>query len=350
MKIGVVGGAGYVGGELLRILLNHPKAEIQTVTSRQHAGKYVFKAHPNLRGLTQLKFSPLNEEILSKECDIVFLAVPHGSSMKLTPKLLNQGLKVIDLSADYRLKNPEDYQAWYNWKHENPELLKEAVYGLPELYRELIKNAKLIACPGCMASASILGLAPLIKNEVVEFNRIVIDVKIGSSGAGNQPTLASHHPERFGGVRPYKPVSHRHIAEIEQELSILSGKKVNVAFTPHAVNMVRGILATIHCFLTKSLLIPDIWRIYREFYKNEPFIRFVKDREGLYNLPNPKTLNGVNICDLGFELDERIGRIIVFSAIDNLVKGAAGQAVQCFNIMIGIDEKTGLEALSIHPV
>jgi len=270
--------------------------------------------------------------------------------MKLTPKLLNQGLKVIDLSADYRLKNPEDYQAWYGWKHENPELLKEAVYGLPELYRERIKNAKLIACPGCMASASILGLAPLIKNEAVEFNRIVIDVKIGSSGAGNQPSLASHHPERFGGVRPYKPVNHRHIAEIEQELSILSGKKVNVAFTPHAVNMVRGILATIHCFLTKSLLMPDIWRIYREFYKNEPFIRFVKDREGLYNLPNPKILNGINICDLGFELDERIGRIIVFSAIDNLVKGAAGQAVQCFNIMIGVDEKTGFEALSIHPV
>ena len=349
MKIGIVGGAGYVGGELLRILLNHPEAEIQLVTSRQHAGKYVFKVHPNLRGFTQLKFSPLSEERLTKECELVFLAVPHGSSMRLTPKLLTQGLKIIDLSADYRLKNPEDYQVWYGWKHENPELLKEAVYGLPELHREAIKHAKLVACPGCMALASILGLAPLIKEEAVELNRIVIDVKIGSSGAGNQPTLASHHPERFGGVRAYKPVNHRHIAEIEQELSFLTGKKVSVAFTPHAVNMVRGILSTIHCFLTKPLSTPDIWRIYREFYKNEPFIRFVKDREGLYNLPNPKTLTGVNICDLGFELDERIKRIVVLSAIDNLVKGAAGQAVQCFNIMLGINEKTSLEYLGVHP-
>lgn len=350
MKVGVVGAAGYVGGELLRLLLRHPEAEVSLAASRSQAGKYVFKVHPNLRGYTKLKFSPLDPERLIEGCDAAFLAVPHGASMKLTPRLLEGGLKVVDLSADYRLKDPGDYPKWYGWRHESPSLLGEAAYGLPELHREAIRRARLVACPGCMATAAILGLAPLVEEGAVELDRIVVDVKVGSSGAGNRPTPASHHPERFGGVRPYKVVGHRHAAEVEQELSRLAGRSVKVAFTPHAVNMVRGILATGHGFLTKPLSTREAWRIYRGFYAGEPFVRFVKDREGLYRLPNPKTLSGSNLCDIGFEVDDRVGRIVVFSAMDNLVKGAAGQAVQCFNLMFGLDERLGLDGPTFHPV
>jgi len=248
LKIGIVGGSGYVGGELLRLLLLHPEVEVTMVTSRQSVGEYVFNVHPNLRGLTQLKFVPLDVVELQKNCDLVFTATPHGGSVTLVPKLLEAGLKVIDMSADFRLKNPDDYDKWYGWKHAHPELLKEAAYGLPELHRQEIKGTRLVACPGCMAAATVLALAPFVKAGLVEKNRIVVDVKIGSSGAGSKPSIASHHPERFSGVRPYKVIGHRHIAEIEQELSGLSGEPMTISFTPHAVNMVRGILATVHVF------------------------------------------------------------------------------------------------------
>jgi len=248
LKIGIIGGTGYVGGELLRLLLLHPQAEVTMVTSRQSVGEYVFNVHPNLRGLTQLKFVPQDTAELQKNCDLVFTATPHGGSVNLVPKLLDAGLKVIDMSADFRLKNPDDYDKWYGWKHANPQLLKEAAYGLPELHRQEIKGASLVACPGCMATAAILPLAPVIKADLVEKNSIVVDVKIGCSGAGSKPTIASHHPERFGGVRPYKVAGHRHLAEIEQELNNLTSEPVTVSFTPHAVNMVRGILSTIHVF------------------------------------------------------------------------------------------------------
>ena len=350
MRVGVIGGSGYVGGELVRLLLAHPEVELTTVTSRANAGEFLFTVHPNLRGATQLKFSPPDISNVTENCDLVFAAMPHGKSVNLVPQLLETGVKVIDMSADYRLNNPDDYDKWYGWKHTHPELLNEAVYGLPELHREEIKNAKLIGCPGCMSTATILGLAPLVKAGVIEKNRIVADVKICSSGAGQKPTVASHHPERAGGVRPYKVVGHRHIAEVEQELNLLTDEQVTVSFTPHAVNMIRGILSTIHAFLKKPLTTKDVWKLYRSQYQNEHFIRFVKFKKGPYQLPNPKVTMGTNFVDIGFELDPRAKRIIAFSAIDNLMRGASGQGVQCMNVMLGVDEKTGLECQGYHPM
>jgi len=350
LKIGIIGGTGYVGSELLRLLLLHPKVEVTMVTSRQTAGEYIFNTHPNLRGITQLKFVPLDTTELSKNCDLVFTATPHGGSVNLIPKLLEAGLKVIDMSADFRLKNPNDYDKWYGWTHTHPELLKEAAYGLPELHRQEIKNAQLIACPGCMATATILALAPFVKAGLIETNRIVADIKIGSSGGGSKPTVTSHHPERFSGVRPYKVAGHRHIAEVEQELNALTSEKVTVAFTPHAVNMVRGILATVHVFPKNPLALKDVWKTLRGQYEGEPFIRFVKYQKGAYQLPDPKVTVGTNFCDLGFELDPRANRLVLFSAIDNMVKGASGQGVQCLNILMGLDETTGLKSTGFHPM
>jgi len=349
MRIGIIGGSGYVGSELLRLLLMHPQVEITIVTSRQYAGEFVFNIHPNLRGLTQLKFVPQDLAELQKNCDLIFTATPHGGSQTLVPTLLDAGLKVIDMSADFRLKNPLDYQTYYGWQHLKPELLPQAVYGLPELHRDEIKNANLVACPGCEATAAILGLAPIVKAGLVDPAKIVVDLKVGSSGGGSQPTIASHHPERSNGVRPYKVVGHRHIAEVEQELTMI-GEPVKISFTPHTVNMVRGILATIHTFPKQALTSKDLWRALRGMYGNEPFIRLVKYLKGPYQLPDPKIVTGTNFCDVGFEIDEHASRLIMFTALDNMVKGAAGQGVQCLNIMMGIDETTALKSTGFHPI
>ncbi len=350
LKIGIIGGSGYVGSELLRLLLLHPEVEVTMVTSRQNAGEYVFNTHPNLRGITQLKFVPIDTTELSKNCDLVFTATPHGGSVNLVPKLLEAGLKVIDMSADFRLKNPADYETYYGWTHAHPEMLKDAAYGLPELHREEIKTAKLIACAGCEATAAILALAPIVKAGLVEKDKIVVDLKVGSSGGGSKPSVASHHPERASGVRPYKVVGHRHIAEVEQELSALSSEPITISFTPHAVNIIRGILATIHTFPKQKIENKDLWRAYRGMYGNEPFIRLVKYQKGPYQLPDPKVTVGTNFCDVGFEIDEHANRLILFSAVDNMVKGAAGQGVQCLNILMGIDETTGLKSTGFHPM
>ena len=350
MQIGIIGGSGYVGGELLRILLIHPQVEVTMVTSRQVIGEYVFNLHPNLRGLTQLKFVPMDITELQKNCDLVFTATPHGGSLNLVPKLLEAGLKVIDMSADFRLKNPGDYEIYYGWKHSHPEMLKNASYGLPELHREEIKKATLVACAGCEATAAILALAPIIKAGLVDKDKIVVDLKVGSSGGGSKPTLASHHPERFGGVRPYKVVGHRHIAEVEQELSALGNEPVKISFTPHAVNMVRGILATIHAFRKQPITSKDLWKALRGMYGTEPFVRLVKYLRGPYKLPDPKVVQGTNFCDIGFEIDEHANRLLLFSALDNMVKGASGQGVQCLNIMMGIDETTALKSTGFHPM
>ena len=350
MRIGIIGGSGYVGSELLRLLLMHPAAEVTMVTSRQSASEFVFNVHPNLRGLTQLKFVPMDIVELQKNCDLVFTATPHGGSVNLVPKLLEAGLKVIDMSADFRLKNPVDYDTYYGWKHAHPDMLKEAAYGLPELHREEIKKAKVVACPGCMATTAILGLAPIIKAGLVDKDRIVVDLKVGSSGGGSKPTPSSHHPERFGGVRPYQVVGHRHIAEVEQELNALSSEPVKISFTPHAVNMVRGILATIHAFPKQKLENKDIWRALRGMYGAEPFVRLVKYQKGPYQLPDPKITLGTNYCDIGFEIDEHANRLLLFSALDNMCKGAAGQGVQCMNLLMGIDETSGLVSTGFHPM
>jgi LysW-gamma-L-alpha-aminoadipyl-6-phosphate/LysW-L-glutamyl-5-phosphate reductase len=350
MRIGIIGGSGYVGSELLRLLLMHPQAEVTMVTSRQSAGEFIFNVHPNLRGLTQLKFVPQDMAELQKNCDLVFTATPHGGSVNLVPKLLKAGLKVIDMSADYRLKNPADYETYYGWKHAHPEMLKDAAYGLPELHREEIKKANLVACPGCEATAAILGLAPIVKAELVDKDKIVVDLKVGSSGGGSKPTPASHHPERSSGVRPYKVVGHRHIAEVEQELNALSNEPLKISFTPHSVNMVRGILATIHTFPKQKLENKDLWRAFRGMYANEPFIRIVKYQKGPYQLPDPKITMGTNFCDVGFEIDEHANRLLLFSALDNMCKGASGQGVECLNILMGIDETTGLKSTGFHPM
>jgi len=349
MRVAVIGASGYVGGELLRILLQHPKVEVALATSRSYADEFVFRVHPNLRGLTNLKFYGLDPLKAAGDCDIVFTAVPHGTSHKIIPAYLESGLKVIDLSADFRLRDPAAYMKWYGYEHPRPDLLQKAVYGLPELHREQIRGASLVACPGCMSAASILALAPLAKAGVIERDRIVVDVKIGSSGAGVKPTLGTHHAERSGVVRPYKVVGHRHTAEIEQELTSLRGEPITVSMTPHAVNIVRGILSTCHVFPESPLSTPDLWKLYRAFYQDEPFIRFVKDRKGLFRLPDPKVVVGSNFCDLGFEVDDHANRVVAISAIDNLMKGAAGTAVQCMNVVHGFEEKMGLEFPGIHP-
>jgi len=348
VKVAVVGASGFTGGELLRILFMHRYVEVEVATSRTNAGEYLHTVHPNLRGLTMLRFELPNMDRLTK-CDVVFLSTPAKVSSELTPKLLESGVKVIDLSPDFRLKDPSEYGRWYSWSHPHPELLEEAVYGLPELHRSEIRSARLVACPGCTATAAILGLAPLAKEKLIDGDHLIVDVKIGSSGAGLSRSLSSHHSERANVVRPYAPAGHRHVAEIEQELRRL-GNPVKVGFSAHAVDMVRGILATCHVYPTRSLDIKDLWKIYRGFYRGEPFIRFVRDKKGLFRYPDPKAVVGSNFCDIGFDIDEHTGRVVVLSAIDNLVKGAAGSAVQCMNIMLGFDEVEGLRVPSLHPI
>jgi N-acetyl-gamma-glutamyl-phosphate/LysW-gamma-L-alpha-aminoadipyl-6-phosphate reductase len=348
VKIGIMGGSGYAGGELLRFLIPHPEAEIEFVSSTRFSGEFIHMIHPNLRGITRIKFQPHNVQELIKKCELVFLATPHGSSQDLVPQFLDAGVKIIDLSADFRLKDPKAYPTWYGWEHSHPELLDRAVYGIPELHREEIRNAEIVACSGCMANASILSIAPVLKAGFIDDKKIAIDAKIGSSGGGSEPTLASHHPERFGALRPYKVTGHRHIAEIEQELALISGSRAMIGFSPHAMNVARGILVTSHLWLTENIIERDVWFAFRGFYQEEPFIRFVKSKKGLYQLPDPKVVVGTNFCDIGFELDSHVGRLVVLSAIDNLVKGAAGQAIQCFNIILGLDERTGLEYFGLH--
>ncbi len=348
MKTAIIGGSGFAGGELIRLLLRHPEVELEQVTSNRFAGNFVYNIHPNLRGHTSSKFNPYKAETIIDTCDAVFIATPHGVSKDMAPAFLDAGLKIIDLSADFRLRDPAMYPEWYGWEHPHPELLGKAVFGLPELHRDEIKEAQLVACSGCMAGASILALAPIVKSGLVDLGKIIIDAKIGSSGGGSSPTPANHHSERFGGMRPYQVTGHRHIAEIEQEVSAYSGHETSVGFTPHSMNISRGILITVHLWLNREVEDRDIWRAYRGMYNGEPFIRFVKSRKGLHQLPDPKNVQGTNFCDIGFMIDKHVDRLVVFSSIDNIVKGAAGQAVQCFNVQNGYDEATGLNLIGFH--
>ena len=350
MKVGVVGASGYVGGELLRLLVLHPKIELNVVTSRQHAGDYVHRVHPSLKGFTELVFSPLDVDKLANDCDLIFISVPHGKALELVKKLYDVGVKIIDLSADYRLKNPKAYLEYYEWEHPHPELLAKSVYGIPELYRDKVKNSQLVSCPGCMAVTSVLAIAPLVKNNLIDLNHVIVDSKIGSSGAGGTLSAGTHHAMRYGVIRPYKPVKHRHTAEIEQELGSIAQKEVRVSMSPHAVNIVRGILCTNHLFLTKQMTVQELWKMYRNMYKGEPFIRFIRDTKGLYKYPDPKFVVGSNFCDIGFDVDEKNDRLVALSASDNLMKGAAGSAVQCMNVMQGFDENDGLNYTPVNPV
>jgi [amino group carrier protein]-6-phospho-L-2-aminoadipate/5-phospho-L-glutamate reductase len=345
IKVSVAGGSGYAGGELIRLLLFHPNVEINQITSESYYGKLVSKAHPNLRGCSNLKFSGLSE---LESCDVLFLCLPHASSMNSIDKFKSLAVKIIDLSGDFRLQDKDEFEKWYKMPHANPEMLKEFVYGIPELHRGKMKDAKYISSAGCNATTTILGLYPLFKNNLVDAERTVVEVKVGSSEGGKKSSFATHHPERSGSLRSYKPTAHRHVAEMIQELSF--GKDINIHFSATTTDMVRGVLATCHVFLKEELDEKDIWKLYRQAYGNEPYVRIVKEREGNYRYPEPKLLAGTNYCDIGFERDLFSNRLVVISAIDNLMKGAAGQALQAFNIMHDIEETTGLDFPGLHPI
>lgn len=340
IDVGIVGGSGYTGGELLRLLANHPDVHVVAVTSRKLAGKPVTVVHPHLKSIYSLNFEALTAKEAAERSDIVFTAVPHGTAMDWVPELLDAGTRVIDLSSDYRL--PTDvFEKTYATKHRAP---REAVFGLPELHPE-VAQAKLVGNPGCYPTGATLAVAPLAKAGLVE--RVVYDSKSGISGAGVEPTETSHYPNMSQNVIPYKLTTHRHVPEIKQELSRLSpGIKVN--FTPHVIPSVRGILTTAHVFARPGAeeTLQDksqVALIYREFYKNAPFVRMAD------GIPKLSSVRGSNFCDISFEPEKGSDRLVVISAIDNLVKGASGQAIQNMNLMAGLDEKTGLWFAGMAP-
>ncbi len=334
LRVGIIGGTGYTGGELLRLLGVHPRAEVTVVTSRSHAGKPVDAMHPSLKGLIDLKFEDVDPGAIASKCDVVFTAVPHGAAMNVVPGLVEAGLRVIDLSADYRLPT-EVFEGIYNKKHADP---RPNVYGLPELHAGDVKGATVVGNPGCYPTGAILAGAPLVRAGVVD--RIVFDSKSGVSGAGQEPSETTHYPNVAQNVRPYNLTSHRHKAEIEQELGAL-GAGVRLHFTPHVIPSVRGIMTTAHVFVNRDLAEGDVRSIYEAFYKGKPFVRLSK--------PSLANVRGSNFCDIAFEVDAGTDRIVVVSAIDNMVKGAAGQAIQNMNIMYDMDERTGIWMSGLPP-
>ena len=358
INVGIIAASGYAGGEAVRILSDHPNVNLNYITSRRLIGKYFHSVFPNFRKVSNLKFEEFNVEKAKEKCDLIFLATPHGISQDLIPSLLSVGLKVIDLSADFRLKDKEIYKKYYKKEHNTPELLNDAVYGLPELHREEIRKSNLIAVAGCHASSAIYGLYPLVKEGFIQIDNIIVDSKTGSSGSGASINESTHHPIRANSIRPYKMTGHRHTAEIEQELSSLvnldvyQNNKVKVGFSAHGVNLVRGILSTSHVFYHKDINLDEktLFKVYRQAYKNEPFLRFINQKTGLFRLPDPKIIIGTNFCDIGFQLDDHMNRIVVLCALDNLVKGTSGNAVQCMNIMYDFPEKMGLEFIGYFPL
>ncbi len=344
LKVAIIGGSGYTGGELLRLLEQHPHVKIAAVTSERSKGKPISTLFPNLKSC-RLKFESFKIRNIIKKADLFFLCLPHKTSQEAVAGLYKAGKKVIDLSADYRLKNASVYRKWYDIQHKYPALLKNAVYGLPELYRERIKCASIIANPGCYPTGAILGLAPIIKSAFIDSNSIIVDSKSGVSGAGRNPALPFMFSEVSGSVKAYAITIHRHTPEIEQELSIVSKKKIKINFTPHLIPMDRGILSTIYVKLNRKVNSTDINRIYKKFYANEPFVRVLTDNE----YPNTKAVVGTNSCDIAMFVDKRKNSLIIVTVIDNLLKGASGQAVQNMNIMYEFDETTALKTASTYP-
>lgn len=342
-RVSIIGGSGYVGGELLRILLQHPAVEIAQVTSERLAGKPVTSTHPNLRGLTTLQYVPMSKV---EPCNVLFLALPHGSAAKKIEQFAQIADKIVDCSADFRLPDPDTYARWYGEAHPAPEWLEKFVYGLPEVNREAIRNTRFVSGVGCNATASNLALLPLVRAGLLDSDRdVVIEVKVGSSEGGAQSSDSSHHPERSHVVRSFAPTGHRHTAEINK---ITGLQRVHLSIT--SVELVRGALATAHVFPNQAISEKDLWKAYRSAYNSEPFVRIVRERTGAYRLPEPKILAGSNYADVGFALDEATGRVVSICAIDNLMKGAAGTAVQCMNLMCGFEETAGLGFPGLHPV
>jgi len=346
MIASVIGATGYTGGELVRLLLNHSKIEIGTLTSESYAGKKVSDVHPNLTGLVDQSYVALDMNKIIDESDVIFAALPHGASNEIISKIysINENVNLIDLSGDFRFDDLAVYEEWYKIKHKDPELNKKAVFGLPELYKEKIKKAKLISNPGCYPTSAILGSAPLLKDKLVKAD-VIADSKSGVSGAGKKLTNNTHFPEANENFSAYGIATHRHSPEIQQEMEKLFGGKVNLSFTPHLVPINRGILTTTYMTFNDFMETKDVIDLYREFYKDCPFVRVL----GEGKFPQTKAVAGSNYCDIGIKSDKRTGRVIAVSAIDNLVKGASGQAVQNMNLMMGFDEKDGLKVVPLYP-
>jgi N-acetyl-gamma-glutamyl-phosphate reductase len=354
VRVAVAGASGYTGAELLRLLSQHPQVTLAAVTSEKSAGMTVSSVYPHLQNVIPLTFEALSPEALAECADVLFLALPHTKSMGPAASCMKAGKRVIDLSADFRLKDLKSYEAWYETSHAHPDLIESAVYGLPELHRTAIAQARLVASPGCYPTAAILQLAPLLAHGLIVPDTIVIDAKSGVSGAGRSPALPYHFPEAHESLEPYKIGRHRHIPEIEQELSRLATKHegrtegpantVTITFTPHLVPMNRGILSTAYARVKGSLDVVELRALYRDFYKGERFVRLLETA-----MPNPRHVRGANYCDLAVHADAHAGRVVTVAAIDNLIKGAAGQAIQAMNLMLGYPEDMGLAAPGIYP-
>jgi N-acetyl-gamma-glutamyl-phosphate/LysW-gamma-L-alpha-aminoadipyl-6-phosphate reductase len=342
-RASIVGGSGYTGGELLRLLLAHPGIEVAQVTSRQHSGEYVYQVHPNLRKHTRLKFTG-PEALVPTE--VLFLALPHGQAVRAIDHYAGLAERVIDLSADFRLRSPTEYERWYGGPHAAPHWLAKFVYGLPEVHRQELQQAQYISGVGCNATASILALLPVVKAGLLDHDTpVIIEVKVGSSESGREGNPGTHHPERSGVIRTFSPFGHRHTAEVIQELGL---PKVSLTMT--SVDLVRGALATAHGKVKPDVTIKDLWKAYRESSAENPFLRVVKEQRGVYRVPEPKILAGSNYADLGFDLDVESGHLVAICAIDNLMKGASGSAVQSMNLMLGFEETLGLEFSGLHPI
>ncbi len=350
IRASIVGGSGYAGGELLRLLLQHPHVEVQQVTSERQAGKYVYSTHPNLRGATRIKYMPMDS---LEPCDMLFIALPHGQTMKRIDWLAERADRLIDLSADFRLRDASLYERWYGDAHAAPDWLPRFTYGLPEINRQAIRGARYVSGVGCNATSTVLALAPLFAADLVDRERgVIVEVKAGSSEGGASAGPASHHPDRSRAVRSFAPVGHRHTAEVIQAFAT-SEAPVPVHMSVTAIELVRGVLATAHVFVPpvqrETTDLRRLWRAYRQAYGNEPFVRIVRDRQGVYRYPEPKILAGSNFADVGFDYDPSTGRIVAIAALDNLMKGASGTAVQCMNLMHGWDETAGLTFTGLHP-
>ncbi len=344
MKVSVIGATGYAGAELLRILYQHPQAEVVHITSESHTGERISALYPHLRGLYDLELESMKDiSRIGEDSDFVFIGLPHGHAMEVGKALEKFPVRIIDLGADYRFSNTAVYEEWYHVPHTHPEA--ERVYGLAELYREEIRRAKIIGNAGCFTTASILALAPLAKHRLIEMNTIIVDAKSGVSGAGRSPKQGNHFPELYDSFKAYNVAHHRHTPEIEQALEELSGETVVLNFTPHLVPMSRGILATCYGTLKQEITAEMVDAAFQKMYGNEYFIRLL----GRNGYPATKDVRGSNFCDIAWHIDERTRRVIVLSAIDNLVKGAAGQAVQNFNIACGFEEKMGLNVVPMYP-
>ncbi len=339
INILIIGGSGYVGGELLRFLLFHPDVKIIGVTSQSHVGKKISDIHPNLKNVTQLQFQKEDIKKLSNKADVVFLALPAGASMKKIKDINLKKTKVIDLGPDFRLKDVNSFEKVYKISHDATDLLKQAVCGIPEIYKEQIKRTQLVACPGCFPTGAVLALYPLAKAKLLTKN-IIVDSKTGSSGSGIKPSETTHHPERANDFKAYQVFSHRHLPEIIQVVSNIQGEDIDLIFTPHSVPMVRGIFTTAYIFLKEEISYEKIKKLYIKTYESSPFIRLVDQSRSA-------VVVGSNYCDIALYV--KGNKLIVTSAIDNLVKGAAGQAIQNMNIMFGLPEITGLQFPGLHP-